>query len=208
MEILDQLGRYPVLPILNLTDPKTALNTAEALAKGGLEIMEVTLRSDDALPSLEAVRKEFPHFILGAGTLLKIEQIKKVQNIGVDFGVSPGWDEPMWRKAQEDNFFLIPGILTPSELNNVSKCDCPLIKIFPMEPAGGYPYLKSLLAPFRSLGLKYLPTGGITKELVPTYLKDPDVLTVGGSWITPSHVLKNSHYCEITDLAKKALSLN
>ena len=207
MGILNQLGKYPVLPILHLSDPKTSLQTAEALAEGGVEILEMTLRSDEALPSLEAVRKEFPHFILGAGTLLEIEQIERVQDIGIDFGVSPGWDESMWIKAQEENFFLIPGILTPSELNNVSKCGCPLIKIFPIEPAGGYSYLKALLAPFRPRGLKYLPTGGITKELVSSYLADPDVLTVGGSWLTPSHLLKNSQFCEITKLAKEALSI-
>ena len=206
MGVLNQLGKYPVLPILNLSNPKTSLQTAEALAEAGVEIMEMTLRNDEALPSLEAVRKEFPHFILGAGTLLEIEQIERVQDIGIDFGVSPGWDESIWIKAQEENFFLIPGILTPSELNNVSKCSCPLIKIFPIEPAGGYSYLKALLAPFRARGLKYLPTGGITKDLVSSYLADPDVLTVGGSWLTPSHLLKNSQFCEITKLAKEALS--
>ena len=207
MGILEQIGKYPVLPILNLTTPENALRTAEALAAGGIEIMEVTLRNDDALPSLEAIRKEFPHFTLGAGTILNAEQLGRVENIGVNFGVSPGWDKALWKKAVKKNFFLIPGILTPSELNSIAKFDCSLIKVFPIQPAGGYPYLNSILAPFRSLGRKYIPTGGITRDLVSHYLSDPDVLSVGGSWITPSQLLETSQFKKITELAKSALSL-
>ncbi len=206
MGILNQIGKSPVLPILNLTNSETALRTADALAAGGIEIMEVTLRNNDALPSLEAIRKEFPHFTLGAGTILKTEQLERVQNIGVDFGVSPGWDKKLWKEATERNFFLIPGILTPTELNSVSQFDCPLIKVFPIQPAGGYSYLKALLAPFRPLGRKFIPTGGITTDLVSHYLSDPDVLSVGGSWITPPHLLKNLQFQKITELAKTALS--
>jgi len=206
MGIPEKIGKYPVLPILNLTNPENGLRTAEALADGGIEIMEVTLRNEDALPSLKAIRKEFPHFTLGAGTILNVEQLDRVENIGVDFGVSPGWDEALWNKAIEKNFFLIPGILTPSELNRVSQFDCPLIKVFPIQPAGGYPYLHALLAPFRSLGRKYIPTGGITPKLVSRYLSDPDVLLVGGSWITPCQLLQTSQFQKITELAKSALS--
>jgi 2-dehydro-3-deoxyphosphogluconate aldolase/(4S)-4-hydroxy-2-oxoglutarate aldolase len=207
MGILESLGNQSVLPILNFQNPKLVLQTVEALLKGGITNLEVTLRSKDALPILKEIRKEFPDILLGAGTILKDEQIDQVQDIGINFGVCPGWDESIWKKSQKNNFFLIPGILTPSELNRVSKFNCPAIKIFPIEPTGGYPYMKALIAPFRNLGIKYLPTGGVTQHLTSTYLNDPDLLTIGGSWVTPEDLVHNLQFSQITKLAKEAVSL-
>ena len=203
MNILDRVGKSPVLPILNLVDIHQGLRAAEALANGGIETIEITLRNKTALTVLHEIRKEFPHFTLGAGTILQKEQIKQI----LDFGVAPGWNESVWQQAQLNKFMLIPGIITPTELNNAHQKGCTSLKIFPVEPAGGYPYMQALLAPFRNLGIKYIPTGGIKQELVPSYLADPDVLTVGGSWLTPANLLENSQFAEITKLAMKAVSL-
>ena len=207
MGILESLGNQSVLPILNFQNSKLVFQTVEALLKGGITNLEVTLRSKDAVPILKEIRKEFPDIILGAGTILKDEQIDQVQDIGINFGVCPGWDESIWKKSQKNNFFLIPGILTPTELNRVSKFNCPAIKIFPIEPTGGYPYMKALIAPFRNLGIKYLPTGGVTRHLTSTYLTDPDLLTIGGSWVTPQELVHNLQFSQITKLAKEAVSL-
>ena len=207
MGILESLGNQSVLPIINFQNSKLALQTTEALLKGGIKNLEVTLRSKDALLTLQEIRKEFPKVLLGAGTILKEEQIDQLQDIGINFGVSPGWDESIWEKSQKNNFFLIPGILTPTELNRVSKCNCPAVKIFPVEPVGGYPYMKALIAPFRDLGIKYLPTGGVTQNLTSAYLNDPDLLTIGGSWITPQDLVQNLQFSKITKLAKEAISL-
>lgn len=207
MNILDRVGKSPVLPILNLVDIHQGLRAAEALANGGIETIEITLRNKTALSVLHEIRKEFPHFTLGAGTILQEEQIKQILDIGVDFGVAPGWNESVWQQAQLNKFMLIPGIITPTELNNAHQKGCTTLKIFPVEPAGGYPYMQALLAPFRNLGIKYIPTGGIKQEVVPSYLADPDVLTVGGSWLTPANLLENSQFAEITKLAMKAVSL-
>ena len=207
MNILDRVGKSPVLPILNLVDIQQALRAAEALANGGIETIEITLRNKKALTVLQEIRKEFPHFTLGAGTILREEQIKQILDIGVDFGVAPGWNESVWEKAQLNKFMLIPGIITPTELNNAHQKGCTTLKIFPIESVGGYPYMHALLAPFRNLGIKYIPTGGIKEKAVPSYLADPDVLTVGGSWLTPANLLENSQFVEITKLAMKAVSL-
>ena len=207
MGILESLGNQSVLPILNFQNSKLVFHTVEALLEGGIKNLEVTLRSKDALPTLEEIRKEFPDLLLGAGTILKDEQIDQVQDIGINFGVCPGWDESIWKKSQKNNFFLIPGILTPTELNRVAKFNCPAIKIFPIEPTGGYPYMKALIAPFRNLGIKYLPTGGVTQHLTSTYLNDPDLLTIGGSWVTPQDLVHNLQFSQITKLAKEAVSL-
>ena len=114
MNIIDRVGKSPVLPILNLVDIQQALRAAEALANGGIETIEITLRNKTALTVLHAIRKEFPHFTLGAGTILQKEQIKQILDIGVDFGVAPGWNESVWEKAQLNKFMLIPVIITPT----------------------------------------------------------------------------------------------
>ena len=124
MTIPDQLGRQPVLPILNLADQETALRVAEALTKGGIGAFEITLRSATALGSLQAVRKEFPDLALGAGTILEKEQVSQVKDLGVDFGVCPGWDDELWVHSQELDFPLFPGILSPTELTHAYKSGC------------------------------------------------------------------------------------
>jgi 2-dehydro-3-deoxyphosphogluconate aldolase/(4S)-4-hydroxy-2-oxoglutarate aldolase len=205
--IPNQLGQFPVLPILNEADQKTALRVAEALTKGGIGAFEITLRNPDALGSLQAVRKEFPSLTLGAGTILEKEQISQVRDLGIDFGVCPGWDNELWVHSQELNFPLIPGILTPTELALACQFGCRTLKVFPIEPAGGIAYLKSLIAPFHSLGVKYLPTGGIGREQVAAYLKEDSVLAVGGSWLTPRNLIEKKDFQEITELAIASLSL-
>ena len=207
MTIPDQLGRQPVLPILNLADQETALRVAEALTKGGIGTFEITLRSATALGSLQAVRKEFPDLALGAGTILEKEQVSQVKDLGVDFGVCPGWDDELWVHSQELDFPLFPGILSPTELTHAYKSGCRALKVFPVEPAGGIAYLKSLIAPFRSLNLKYLPTGGIGRDKVASYLEDEAVLTVGGSWLTPRGLIEKKKFEGITELAIASLSL-
>lgn len=207
MTIPNQLGQFPVLPILNEADQKTALRVAEALTKGGIGAFEITLRNPDALGSLQAVRKEFPSLTLGAGTILEKEQISQVRDLGIDFGVCPGWDNELWVHSQELNFPLIPGILTPTELALACQFGCRTLKVFPIEPAGGIAYLKSLIAPFHSLGVKYLPTGGIGREQVAAYLKEDSVLAVGGSWLTPRNLIEKKDFQEITELAIASLSL-
>ena len=207
MTIPNQIGQFPVLPILNEADQKTALRVAEALTKGGISAFEITLRNSDALGSLQAVRKEFPSLTLGAGTILEKEQISQVRDLGVDFGVCPGWDNELWVHSQELNFPLIPGILTPTELALACQFGCRTLKVFPIEPAGGIAYLKSLIAPFCSLGVKYLPTGGIGREQVAAYLKEDAVLAVGGSWLTPKSLIEKKDFQEITELAIASLSL-
>lgn len=207
MTIPNQLGQFPVLPILNEADQKTALRVAEALTKGGIGAFEITLRNPDALGSLQAVRKEFPSLTLGAGTILEKEQISQVRDLGIDFGVCPGWDNELWVHSQELNFPLIPGILTPTELALACQFGCRTLKVFPIEPSGGIAYLKALIAPFRSLGVKYLPTGGIGRGQVAAYLEEDAVMAVGGSWLTPRNLIEKKDFQEITELAIASLSL-
>lgn len=208
MGILDQLGGQPVLPILNLPDGDSALRVAEALVAGGIKVFEITLRNPEALQALQAVREEFPDLTLGAGTLIEKEQIARVKDMGIDFGVSPGWSEELWAFSLEVNLPLFPGILTPTELLSAHQAGCRALKVFPIEPVGGISYLQSLIAPFRPLGIRYLPTGGIGRDKVASYLHDEAVLTVGGSWLTPVNSIENKDFAKITGLAIEAFSLS
>ena len=207
MEILDQLGRQPVLPILNFADRDSALRITEALVIGGINTFEITLRSPEALDALQTVRKEFLDLTLGAGTILDKEQLSQVKDGGIDFGVSPGWSDELWEHSQELELPFFPGIVTPTELTHAHRSGCRALKVFPIEPAGGIAYLKSLIAPFRALGIRYLPTGGIDRSKVVPYLLDDAVVTVGGSWLTPKDLIDKKEFGKITELAIASLSL-
>lgn len=193
------------MPIINQVLPDDSLLVAEALLVGGVEIMEITLRSDKAKESLVAVRKKFPEIVLGAGSVVNPEQLEWIQGEGLDFAVAPGWSDECWQKANTLNLPFIPGILTPSELIKAIDSGCLNPKIFPVEPIGGISYVKSLLAPFRAIGLQCMPTGGIVKEKVSEYLTDPQIAMVGGSWLTPPELIKTKDIPAITKLAKSSL---
>jgi 2-dehydro-3-deoxyphosphogluconate aldolase/(4S)-4-hydroxy-2-oxoglutarate aldolase len=177
------------------------------LVNGGISAFEITLRSPEAMDALQTVRKEFPDLTLGAGTILDKEQLSQVKDGGIDFGVSPGWSDELWEHSQELELPFFPGILTPTELTHAHRSGCHVLKVFPIEPVGGISYLKSLIAPFRSLGIRYLPTGGIDRSKVVPYLLDDAVVTVGGSWLTPKDLIDKKDFGKITELAIASLSL-
>jgi len=201
------LGAFPVLPIISGVSSNDALFVAEALIEGGVEIMEITLRSAESQESLSILRKEFPDLTLGAGSIIHVEQLNWAAGEGLDFAVSPAWNDLIWERSEKISIPLIPGILTPSELLHAINAGCLHPKIFPIEPAGGLPYLQSLLAPFQHTSIQCLPTGGIKKEQVQKYLNFNQVLTVGGSWITPPEMISAKNSKGITELAKSSIMI-
>jgi len=201
------LQKYPVLPIINQATPDEALSIAEALLEGGIDVMEVTLRTTQAKEALQVVRKKFPEITLGVGSILSTEQVDWAAAEGMNFGVSPVWNEDLWALSLDLEISFFPGVLTPSELSRAIDAGCLHPKIFPIEPTGGVAYLKALLAPFGNTNLHCLPTGGIGKEKVLEYLKIPQVSTVGGSWITPQSLISSKDTKGMTELAKSSLLL-
>ena len=201
------LQKYPVLPIINQATPDEALSIAEALLEGGIDVMEVTLRTAQAKEALQVVRKKFPEITLGVGSILSTEQVDWAAAEGMNFGVSPVWNEDLWALSLDLEISFFPGVLTPSELSMAIDAGCHHPKIFPIEPTGGVAYLKALLAPFGNTNLHCLPTGGIGKEKVTEYLKIPQVSTVGGSWITPQSLISSKDTKGMTELAKSSLLL-
>ena len=201
------LRKYPVLPIINQATPDQALSIAEALLEGGIDVMEVTLRTAQAKEALQVVRKKFPEITLGVGSILSTEQVNWAAAEGMNFGVSPVWNEDLWALSLDLEISFFPGVLTPSELSRAIDAGCLHPKIFPIEPTGGVAYLKALLAPFGNTNLYCLPTGGIGKEKVTEYLTIPQVSTVGGSWITPQSLISSKDTKGMTELAKSSLLL-
>lgn len=207
MKLPEWLGKYPVLPIINKAMPDEALFIAEALMAGGVEIMEITLRTDEAKNSLRSVRKHFPELILGAGSVINTKQLDWVQGEGLDFAVAPGWSDQCWQKATNLNLPFFPGVLSPSELMHAINAGCRSPKVFPIGPMGGIEYLQALMAPFRRAELTCIPTGGIQQNQVSDYLFDPQVSMVGGSWLTPKDLINQKNFAGITKLAKSSLLL-
>ena len=201
------LQKYPVLPIINQATPDEALSIAEALLEGGIDVMEVTLRTAQAKEALQVVRRNFPEITLGVGSILSTEQVDWAAAEGMNFGVSPVWNEDLWALSRDLEISFFPGVLTPSELSRAIDAGCLHPKIFPIEPTGGVAYLKALLAPFGNTNLYCLPTGGIGKEKVTEYLTIPQVSTVGGSWITPQSLISSKDTKGMTELAKSSLLL-
>lgn len=200
-------NNYPVLPIINQATAEEALVIAEAFLEADLCLMEMTLRTETAKKALLEVRKKFPNFILGTGSILSKDQMQWAFDAGMDFTVSPAWSDSLWNMSQKLKIPFFPGILSPSELLKSIEAGCLHPKIFPIEPAGGVPYLKSLLAPFQNAEITCLPTGGIGKEKVSQYLVLPEVQIVGGSWITPQTHINSMDAKKITELAKASLLL-
>ena len=195
------------MPVAVVAKPDDGPRMAEALLAGGINLLEITLRTEAARSALAETRKHFPDMLLGAGTILDPAVIPQLVDDGIDFGVSPGLDEAVVCACSQSQLPLFPGVLTPTEVTNALSLGCKNLKFFPAEPAGGAPYLKALIAPFKAKGVQFVPTGGIALETAPPYWSLPEVLAVGGSWLVSSKLLSEGRFDEITNFAKEALAL-
>lgn len=205
--IINQIRAIRVMPIAVVAKPDDGPRLAEALLSGGVNMLEITLRTEAARSALEETRKRFPDMLLGAGTILDPSVIPQLVDDGIDFGVSPGLDEAVVSACSHSKLPLFPGVITPTEVTKALSLGCKNLKFFPAEPAGGAPCLKALIAPFKMKGVQFIPTGSITLAKAPAYWALPEVLAVGGSWLVSSKLLSETRFDEITNLAKEALAL-
>ncbi|KAA5543845.1 bifunctional 4-hydroxy-2-oxoglutarate aldolase/2-dehydro-3-deoxy-phosphogluconate aldolase [Roseiconus nitratireducens] len=204
LQRLYDAGFVAVLTIENLAD---AVPLAEALMDGGVHAMELTLRTPVAVQALEAIRDQVPEMIAGAGTVLTPDQIRQVRAAGAEFAVAPGMNPRVVAAAAEASLPFAPGICTPSELELAYEQGCQTLKFFPAEPIGGLHYLKSIAAPLRHLGIRFIPLGGIDAENMEAYLRHPLVHAVGGSWVTPPSCLAEQDWKSISRLAARASTI-
>lgn len=203
--LLAILKRAPVIPVLTVHGPDDAVPLAQALVDGGLPVLEVTLRTEGALKAIEAIAHAVPDAIVGAGTVLSASQVEEARSAGSRFLVSPGSTLKLAEAATHAGIPLLPGVATASEAMAMAELGYHVLKFFPAEPAGGVAYLKSLSAPLPHL--MFCPTGGIDETKAKSYLALPNVVCVGGSWITPADVVKAGEWKRITELAKACASL-
>jgi 2-dehydro-3-deoxyphosphogluconate aldolase/(4S)-4-hydroxy-2-oxoglutarate aldolase len=203
--LLAILKRAPVIPVLTVHGPDDAVPLAQALVEGGLPVLEVTLRTEGALKAIEAIAHAVPDAIVGAGTVLSASQVEEARSAGSRFLVSPGSTLKLAEAAAHAQVSLLPGVATASEAMAMAELGFHILKFFPAEPAGGVAYLKSLSAPLPHL--VFCPTGGIDEAKAKSYLALPNVVCVGGSWITPADAVKAGDLKRITELAKACASL-
>lgn len=195
----------PIIPVIVIDDANDALPLAEALLKGGLNVIEITFRTAAAAESIARIAKALPEMLVGAGTVITPEQAKRAIDSGSKFGLAPGLDTETVQYFNEQGVPFIPGVMTPSEIQEALKAGCKYMKFFPAGNAGGPSMLKALTAPYASSGVKFCPTGGVSLENMNDYLAIPQVFTVGGSWLATKHQITEKRWETITDQVKTAL---
>jgi 2-dehydro-3-deoxyphosphogluconate aldolase/(4S)-4-hydroxy-2-oxoglutarate aldolase len=204
-EIQTRLSRAPIVPLVQAQDPQTAIAITQALVSGGLSVIEVVLRTDEAVKCLEAVAAACPEAIVGAGTVLDEVQAQFVANAGAQFIVSPGLDELVVALAKERKLPLFPGISTATEAQRAWNLGLRQVKFFPAALVGGTAMLGALGSVFR--GMQFMPTGGISPTNLADYLALPSVIACGGSWLTPADAIASGKFEKITRLAHEAVAI-
>lgn len=196
-----------IVAVLVIDDAKDAVPLAKALLAGGVNAIELTLRTPAALDALREIRAGVPEVIAGVGTILNVEQLKQAAEAGAAFGVAPGLNPRVLAAAREIGLSFAPGVLTPSDIELAVEHGCRLLKFFPAEPSGGLSYLKSIAAPYAHLGLKFVPLGGLNAKNMASYLADPNIAALGGSWLAPRELIKAGKWAEITALSSEAVQI-
>ncbi|MBN9372611.1 MULTISPECIES: bifunctional 4-hydroxy-2-oxoglutarate aldolase/2-dehydro-3-deoxy-phosphogluconate aldolase [Hydrogenophaga] len=194
-----------VVPVIVLSDAKQAVPLAQALLDGGIDVMEITLRSDVALDAIEAVARAVPQMHLGAGTVTRPSDVPRVIDAGARFALSPGCTDALVDAMRATGLPFIPGVMTPGEVMRARDQGFTLMKLFPAQQAGGIGMLKALGAPIPDV--RFCPTGGVGPENLRDFLALPNVAMAGGSWLTPADALRDGDWARITRLAREATAL-
>jgi 2-dehydro-3-deoxyphosphogluconate aldolase/(4S)-4-hydroxy-2-oxoglutarate aldolase len=203
--VATRLTAKGVVAVLMIDRVDDAVPVAEALLHGGVDAMELTLRTDAALPALKSIAESVPEMLAGIGTILKPDQIVQAKDSGAAFGVSPGTNVDVIEAAQEAGLPFAPGIMTPSDIERALPFGCEILKFFPAGSSGGIKHLKNIAAPYAHLGLKYVPLGGVNQENMTDYLKEDIIAAVGGSWIAARDLIASGQWDQITSNASSAV---
>jgi 2-dehydro-3-deoxyphosphogluconate aldolase/(4S)-4-hydroxy-2-oxoglutarate aldolase len=195
-----------LVPVVALPTPTIAVPLAEALLRGGLDLIEITFRTAGASKAINDIRKQLPEMLVGAGTITAPEQALAATDAGAQFGVAPGFNRFVVAAADEAGLAFWPGVTTPSEVETALAAGHRLLKYFPAEAMGGIATIKALLGPYRHLGVEFIPTGGINVELARSYWRVAGVAAIGGSWIAPKQLLVDKAWDQIEQLTRSAVA--
>lgn len=205
MTIEERFEDFGVVPVVVLDDVKDALPLAKALTEGGLPCAEVTFRTEAAEESIKVMAEAYPDMVVGAGTVLTIEQVDAAVKAGAKFIVSPGFDPEIVDYCLEKEIPIFPGCVTPSEVAQAVKRGLKVVKFFPAEPAGGVAMIKAMAAPYHQL--RFMPTGGIGTQNLKDYLGFDKIICCGGSWMVKADLIRNGEFEKICKLTKEAKEL-
>ncbi|MDR7870578.1 MAG: bifunctional 4-hydroxy-2-oxoglutarate aldolase/2-dehydro-3-deoxy-phosphogluconate aldolase [Tissierellaceae bacterium] len=203
-ELIRKISQIGIVPVIKIDDVEKAIPLAKALCNGGIPIAEVTFRTEQAEEAIRRISKTVPEMIVGAGTILTIEQVDKAVNAGAKFVVSPGTNEKVVRYCIEKKIPIIPGCITPSEVEKAIELGLNVVKFFPAEAAGGIKMIKALSGPFGNI--KFMPTGGINVNNINDYLSFSKVIACGGSWMVKEDLINSGDFERITELSKEAMA--
>ena len=203
--VLAVMRTGPVIPVIVIDRLADAVPMARALVAGGIRVLEITLRTEAGLAAIEAVAREVPDAIVGAGTLTRPEEFDAVRRVGARFGVSPGFGAGLAEAARTSGLPWLPGVMTPSDVIAARGAGLAALKLFPAAQAGGIAMLKAMAGPFPDV--VFCPTGGINAATAPDFLALPNVACVGGSWLTPANAVASGDWARIETLARAAATL-
>jgi 2-dehydro-3-deoxyphosphogluconate aldolase/(4S)-4-hydroxy-2-oxoglutarate aldolase len=201
-----RLRTLGVIPVIALEDEAHALPLADALTAGGLPVAEITFRTAAAAGAIARIAAERPGVLVGAGTVLTVANLRAAQAAGAQFALAPGFNPEVVRAAQDLGILFVPGVATPSEIEQAMALGCTLLKLFPAEALGGIAYINALAGPYAHTGLGLVPTGGVTPGNLTTYLATPMVAAVGGTWLAKRDALAQGQWDTITTLAAEAMA--
>lgn len=200
------LKKARIVAVLAVNDPSGAVDLAKALCDGGVTALEMTLRTQRAFECISAIAGAGLPLALGVGTILTPEQAREAKNRGADFGVSPGCNVRVIGAAAEAGLPFAPGIMTPSEIEQALEHGCKLMKFFPAESSGGMKHLQSMAAPYKHLGISFIPLGGLKLSNMKSYTDSPLVTAIGGSWIAPTSLIDAKDWAQIRKNAEEAVA--
>ncbi len=204
-EILDTLGRLGVVPVVKIDRAEDAVELGRALLEGGLPCAEITFRTAAAEEAIRRISSSLPDIILGAGTVLSVDQADRAVSAGAQFIVSPGFNPKVVDWCLQNEIAVTPGVLTPTEIDMGLDKGLSILKFFPAEALGGIKMLKAIAAPY--VGVKFIPTGGINLDNLTDYLAHPSVHCCGGSWLVKADLITAGRFDEITRLTQEAVSV-
>ncbi len=196
-EIFHKIAHFGIVPVIAIDRVDDALPLADALLEGGLPVIEITFRTRAAAEVMETISRHRPELLLGAGTVLTVENLEAARSCGAAFAVAPGLNPRVVGRANDLGFPFVPGVVTPSDIEAGLGLDCTTLKFFPAEAAGGVPMLKSLGAPYKHAGVRFVPTGGVNMGNLESYLQLDTVAAVGGTWIAKKDDIAAGRWADI-----------
>ena len=198
MSVFEYVTKLKVVPVIAMESQDAALLLADALIEGGLPIAEITFRTAAAAAVIRKMADERPGLLVGAGTILTLDNLKAAIDSGAKFGVAPGFNPKTVEAAQKMNFPFVPGVCTPSDVEAALSCGCKILKFFPAGAMGGLSMLKSLIAPYCHTGVQFMPTGGVSPANLGEYIATKGVIACGGTWLATKDDIAEGKWDTIT----------